>query len=972
MARRVLSLAVALTLGLGLASTARAQGVQTGVLTGTVTTADGATLPGANVTVQSPALQGVQSAVTDVNGVYIVRGLPPGQYTVTFEMSGMTPLKKEAAVALGRTVTVDATLQLSGVSEMVTVQAETAPVVNNPTAGANYTQKLINDLPVGRTPFLVAELAPGLTDTGPNAGQINIGGAFAYDNVFLMNGVDINDNLFGTNNNLFIEDAVEETQILTSGISAEYGRFSGGVINIVTKRGGDSFSGSYRQNVRNLSWTDETPFETRARPDTYVNAYEGTFGGPIVRQKVWFFTAGRYADTSSANTFSQTGIPYTQQQENRRYELKGTGTIVQNHTIQGSWMDNNTKDTNRPGLAVSIDPRTLDSRELPNDLFVVNYNGVLSPKMFATFQVSQKRFGFRGSGGGATDIHDSPFFSVGVAGVPGGRAYNAPYFDETDPEDRNNRQVAGSLSYFVGTPRFGSHDVKGGFEWFRATNTGGNSQTPTGFVFDADYVAAGGTPVFDSQGRLIPIFQPGVTQLEQWLPTRGARIDIDTTSLYVHDRFTAGKRWTFDAGLRYERVRSEATGDIQSVNTDTVVPRLAATFDATGDGKVVLQTTYGHYAGKYSENQFANNTNVGNPSNVVFDYVGPPGRGLEFAPGFDLANYDGPVSGTFPTANVFFEDGLHSPLTREFTASVGSQLTPRVYAKGTYIWRKLTGAIDDFIDTTTGQTTVIRDGVDFGTFDNAVYRNTDIAKRDYQALLFQGQYRVRNDLTVQGHWTVQLQNEGNFEGEAPNQPGAPSLLADYPEVFTEARNFPLGRTDDFQRHKVRLWAVYNMSIGRFGGLDLSALYRFNSGVAYSLFAEGVPLTDTQLALAHAAGYANEPGGGVQDLYFGERGSELFPDYSLFDIGVQYNVPVWWTVRPYAKLDILNLFNNQDEIGFDTTVTPDFDGPVDALGLPLDFIRGSRFGQPVANNDFPVWRPGFDGGRTFLLAFGVRF
>jgi hypothetical protein len=972
MASRVVSLAVALVLMAGVGSSVRAQGVQTSVVTGTVTTADGATLPGATVTVQSPALQGVQTAETDVNGVYIVRGLPPGKYTVTFEMSGMAAIKKETDVSLGRTVTVDTVMALSGVSESVTVAAETAPVVTNPTTGANYTQELINNLPVGRTPFLVAELAPGLTDNGPNAGQITIGGAFAYDNVFLMNGVDINDNLFGNNNNLFIEDAVEETQVLTSGISAEYGRFSGGVVNIVTKRGGDTFSGSYRQNLRNLSWTDETPFETVQRPDKYINTYEGTFGGPIVRSKLWFFSAGRLANIEEARNLQEFAIPYNFQEDNKRYELKGTGTVAPNHTVQGSWMDNRTEQLNRPGLGFSVDPRVLDSRELPNDLFVVNYNGVLNSKTFATFQVSQKRFGFRGSGGGLTDIHDSPFFSVGET-VTGGLAYNAPYFDETDPEDRNNRQVTGSVSYFMSSPSIGSHDLKGGVEWFRSTNKGGNSQTPTGYVFEADYLTdAAGDPVLDAQGRFIPVFVPGFTKLQQWLPTRGARINIDTTSLYFHDHLVAGKHWTFDAGVRYERVRSTATGDINAVNTDTIVPRLAATYDLKGDGHIILQTTYGHYAGKYSENQFANNTNVGNPSNINFDYIGPAGQGLDFAPGFNLANFSAPVSGTFPTANVFFEDGLHSPLTREFTASVGSQITPRVYAKGTYIWRKLTGGIDDFIDTTTGQTTVIRDGVDFGTYDNAVYRNSDLAKRNYQALLLQGQYRVNSRLTVQGHWTVQLQNEGNFEGELANQPGVPSLLGDYPEVFSEARNFPIGRTDDFQRHKLRLWAVYNVPIGRFGGLDLTGLYRVNSGLTYGLRALNVPLSDIQIARAEAAGYANAPNGGDQTLYFGERGSESFNGYALFDLGVQYNVPVWRTVRPFVKLDLLNVFNNQKQIGSNTTVLPDYDGPVDELGLPLNFIRHSRFGQPSRNLDFPTYRAGFDGGRTALLAFGVRF
>ena len=112
--------------------------------------------------------------------------------------------------------------------------------------------------------------------------------------------------------------------------------------------------------------------------------------------------------------------------------------------------------------------------------------------------------------------------------------------------------MTGSVSYFLSSPSIGSHDLKGGVVWFRSTNTGGNSQTSTGYVFEADYLTDDdGAPVVDSQGRFIPVFVPGFSKLQQWLPTRGARINIDTTSFYLHDRLTAGKHWSFDAGLRY-------------------------------------------------------------------------------------------------------------------------------------------------------------------------------------------------------------------------------------------------------------------------------------------------------------------------------------------------------------------------------------------------------------------------------------
>jgi len=246
----------------------------------------------------------------------------------------------------------------------------------------------------------------------------------------------------------------------------------------------------------------------------------------------------------------------------------------------------------------------------------------------------------------------------------------------------------------------------------------------------------------------------------------------------------------------------------------------------------------------------------------------------------------------------------------------------------------------------------------------------DEPTRRYQGLILQGNYRLRHDLQVSGHWTVQLQNEGDFEGEAANQPGATSLYGDYPEVFTADRNFPIGRFDDFQRHKVRLWAVWNRSLGRFGAVDVSGMWKYDSGLTYSLFAANYPLTPQQEALG--AGYANEPNGGAQNLFFGERGSQSFDGFALVDFGVNYSIPVWRTARPYLKVEVLDALNNQKLIGYDTVVTADPNSPLDSLGRPTGYIQGARFGQATRNLDYPTWRPGFDGGRTVLMSFGLRF
>src|SRR5205823_12719222 len=139
----------------------------------------------------------------------------------------------------------------------------------------------------------------------------------------------------------------------------------------------------------------------------------------------------------------------------------------------------------------------------------------------------------------------------------------------------------------------------------------------------------------------------------------------------------ASPRLTIDLGTRFEAVRSNATGDIVTVDTTTLVPRLGATFDIEGNGRTVLQATYGHYAGKYSEAQFASNTDVGNPSLVTYGYTGPAGQGRDFAPGFSLSNYGTVISASFPTANIFVADGLSSPIVREFTLGLGRELSQK-------------------------------------------------------------------------------------------------------------------------------------------------------------------------------------------------------------------------------------------------------------------------------------------------------
>lgn len=940
-----------------------AQSVQTGTIRGTVTDPTGAAINDAEIAITSPALQGPRSAMTaGGDGSYVLPLLPPGKYRASYQKTGFKTAFVEIEVPLATAIQQDVVLfpLTSSIVEVV----EPAPPLARTIVGLNIGQREVESLATPRTLQGIATLSPGVNENTPNARQLSINGSLAFDNIMMIDGIDIDDNVIGQPQNAFIEDAIEEVRVLTSGIPAEYGRFTGGVVNAISKSGGNNFSGSFRVNLSNPSWTSETPLERSRgieRLSTMNESYEATAGGPIATDRLWFFGAWRLANLSTTETLSFSGIPYNKHDDNWRLEGKVTGSVGRNQTVQVGALTNPRKQRNNPALSVAIHPSTLDDQDTPNHYVFGAYRGAFRTSLLAEAQYSDRRWSIKKRGGTSTAIADSPFL---FPTPPNFEAfYNAPYFDERDPEERNNRQLTASVTHFAG-----QHEIKGGYEWFRSQQITGNSPSSTGYVFYTDYVKNSVTsaPILDGQGRVVPLFEPGATEVDIVFATSGATLDIDTNSLYAQDHWRIAPRLSADLGVRYEHAGSRATGDVTAIGTSTWMPRLAVSYDVRKSGGIVASASYSHYAGRYLEAQVGRNSSVANPDVVFAFYRGPQGQGIDFAPGTNPANYQ-PYGGSFPTANVSIEDGLSSPVTKEFALSIDLARGSRASGSASYIWRRTSGFIDDEIVAGNGITTVTRDGVDLQEATNVVYRNSEDLERRYQALAFQGRYRLTSHWDVRGNWTIQLRNHGNYEGEATNQPGVRSFLGNFPEAFDPDRISPDGRLANFQRHRARLWSIYSLDPGGKGTLSFSGLVRFESGRPYSSVIRDYPITDTQAALLSA--YPDPPLS--QDLFFGERGAQTFPSYALLDVSANYDVPVFRALRPWVKVDLFNLLNNDKLVGYSTTIVPVPDGPVDSLGLPTTFQNASSFGSPRGTNDYPR-SLAENGGRTLRISFGLRF
>jgi hypothetical protein len=987
-----------------------AQGIQTGTIRGAVKDTQGLAVPGVTVTATSSALQGPRTTVTSVSGEFSLAALPPGIYTLTFELAGFGGVTRQMDVPIGSTINEAITLAPAGVSETVRVVAETpAPIATAAVAG-DFKHAEIEALATPRTIQGIAQLAPAVNENSPNAQTVVISGAFSFDNVFMVNGVDINDNLFAQPQNLFIEDAIEQTQVLSSGISAEYGRFSGGVVNAITKSGGNAFSGTGRVNFQNPTWTTQTPFEVQRNTshlDVLSRTYEGTFGGPIAADRLWFFASGRYAKNANQVTLQQTAIGLSSVDTNKRGELKLTGTVAPGNTVQAGYLVDPRTRTNNSGLQTFIiDPHSEVDRSNPNWYYYTNYRGVLRT-ILVEAQYSERRFAFEGDGGTSTNIADSPFISVTQCAC----LFNAPYFDATDPEHRNNRQLTANVTN-QWTLR-GRHETKSGFEWFRSQRQGGNSQSSTSYVFNADFATdASGVPILDATGRAVPLFVPGLSSVDFFPATRGGTMNIDNTSAFVQDHWTIGDHWSADLGARFEHVKALSTpGDIQSIDSNRIVPRLAAAYDVRGNGDHVVHATYAQYSGRYNEAQIGANSLVGNPPDINFTYAGPSGQGRAFAPGFNLANYPLDTAFVFnaPRANTIMDPNLKSPLTHEVTASYGVNLAAgRGYAEGTFVYRKTRDFIEDFQTTAQGFSHVLVSITDPNaggptsnpnapSFTNRLFTNTNLAHREYDALVFQSRYRITNAFSINGHYTLELKNDGNYEGEGSNTPGStvfsnsPSIIGNFPEAFSAARNYPDGHLPSFERHRLRLWSVYDWNLGRLGDLSLSGLWRVDSALTYSLAARNQALTSTQVAIMTAAGYpdaANLAALGPitgNEVFFGALGSEQFAGYGLLDTSVNYSIPVFRALRPWVKLDIYNVLNNQKLIAWNTTIRQDATTPRDPLGLRTGYLPsnaatfGTATGNTVSNlftsaiNAYPLaFTTAPAGGRTVRVAVGFRF
>ena len=315
-----------------LVTAAQAQ-TSVGTVEGTIADQQGAILPGATVTLTGP--RGVQTATTDEKGMFRFVGVQPGTYTVKAELgTSFAPQSKDVTISLGKTAIADFTLRVASVSEAVEVRGTASSV----DVKSSATDTTVSNNMLQMTP-LYSSTSTGLLNAAPGINSSSaFGGQGSYGNALLMDGVDTRDPEGGSAWTFFNQNLIEEIQIGGLGAPAEYGGFSGAIINTVTKSGGNAFSGlfSMRYTDKGLSSKNISSEILAQNPGLGSSAvlkdlkdYTVQMGGPLVHNKAFFFgSMQRYAALSDP-----TGPVANRNEVSPRLNLKFTLQPTANDSI---------------------------------------------------------------------------------------------------------------------------------------------------------------------------------------------------------------------------------------------------------------------------------------------------------------------------------------------------------------------------------------------------------------------------------------------------------------------------------------------------------------------------------------------------------------------------------------------------------------------------------------------------------------
>lgn len=592
-----------LALGAAVPLVAQSSGT-TGSLFGNVKDTEGKALPGVTVSITSPSLQGGRTATTSTTGDYNFPLLPPGSYRVESALSGFEPqIRDGVVVSLNKATKVNVAMSLSRVSEAVTVSGNTEVI--DPTQ-ANTQVNLKEDFlkyasvgQAGRSYQDAMEVIPGVADQAGAGGNPSVFGANLGQNAYLIDGLNTTDpvtHTFGVN---FGFDAIQEINVQTGGFEAEYGRAVGGILNIITKSGGNSFSGTADVRYTSNKFTtqgsrkaDFPPGSDQLANDKNLQEYrtlnpEASIGGPILHDRVWFF-GDALRNMNRNQPFAVNGFePAADLRYGWNLFGKLTASPATGHSFQfrytNSYQDNrgapNTVDAQQ-----FISPEAAAEQYQKSEIYNVNYDAVLSSNWTANVQAGIT------NGYLVTQPQSGDLLTTGsldaATGVLTGN------FSNFQKSHRDRDQALASTTYFL--EGLGSHAIKVGTDLettkFRSVNNTTGIPPDPSFCSEDFLQPAGATcgAVFEPNNGNPFVLLVSTNLPEQQFKGHGM-------AFYAQDEWRPVPNLTLKLGARFDEQTyyNDVGAHVKTLNR--IQPRLGIAYDLFNNSLTVLRVQGGEF-----------------------------------------------------------------------------------------------------------------------------------------------------------------------------------------------------------------------------------------------------------------------------------------------------------------------------------------------------------------------------------------
>lgn len=849
----------------------------TGSISGVVFDQGGQLVEGASVRLTGDPLPGERTAVTDARGVYSFPLLLAGAYTLEVSKQGTGSSKRNVTVQVDTDTQVDIVIGLN-LDETIEVSAA-APVVDlkSTEVNFNYDAQLIKELPLQRTYAGLFQLIPGVAENNAGTTGLVSGGASRQDNTYLLDGVNITNPGFGYLSTEVNEFDIAEFNVKRGAISAEFGRSSGFVTNAVTRSGTNEFKGGFRVEAIPANWNAKNEATNiRSTTDRWIPSY--FVGGPVVSNKLFFYTSGQLLKSSTSGRVNNLGpVPDS---ETTTKELFGKLTFA---PVQSQFFNVGYRvrpsETAYAGVGANDSPEVATDNQGTNRVATAHWNMFFGQRNY--IEVKYLRLDEEGEAVARTDLGYRPTFDLNnlrrmgyfVDPATGFRYGGAALLLNRQNYARNEVRLNSGTVFNLGRS---SHDVRAGFMYEDTLED--LTRTANGW----------GT---------ITLVEAGRRWQGQYYPTQNPQLSKSRTySFFVQDNIQVGSRLVFNAGLLVNRDEfAQQIGDTRNTFLafdygEQLQPRLGVNYNIRKGKGDKVYANYGRYYGSDQKSSARAHA---------------PLRLVQNTPFFDAVTGALISDTTSPnTTGRVILPGLQPTYTDEWLAGYATPLGGNWGLDAFYLDRTAKDFIEDQPSVLPASTFVV------GNLANA--------RRDYRALTIELNRRMadRWSTTVSYAWS---ELKGNFDLDyaAGAVFNTSSILQDGPGVFVED-DFRSGKLAEDRPHVLKVFGTYMVT----DAFSLGGYVRAQSGTPWERRVQD-----------WYSGYR---------LLLEPLGTNRNDFWTNVDLLAAYNLRIGNRVVTRLEARILNLFNEQTALSRDNRAfldprTRQFNG-TQVPGDPASYTR----------------------------------